>query len=130
MNLSDGGNVSGSQTATLSLSNALSLDNGGYSVIVSNSYGSVTSLVATLTVLNSDILPPAICTGDGSFGWQTGQFGFNLTSMAGRVVVIEASTNLVDWTALATNTFGTAPLYFSDPGSTNFPSRFYRVRMQ
>ena len=45
-------------------------------------------------------------------------------------MVIEASTNLVSWSALATNTLGDGPLYFSDPGTTNFPWRFYRARLQ
>ena len=48
--LSDGGNVSGAQTGGLTLSNILGRDAGGYSVMVSNSYSSVTSIAATLTV--------------------------------------------------------------------------------
>jgi uncharacterized delta-60 repeat protein len=51
VNLSDGGNTSGAQTSTLTLSNVLGGDTGRYSVIISNAFGSVTSLVATLTVL-------------------------------------------------------------------------------
>ena len=50
--LGEGGNVSGVQTPTLTLSNLAGADEGGYSVIISNSFGSVTSLVATLTVLD------------------------------------------------------------------------------
>src|SRR5208282_698600 len=48
--LNDGGNNSGAQTSTLTLSNVLAADVGGYSVIVSNAYGSVTSAVAALAV--------------------------------------------------------------------------------
>ena len=48
--LNDGGRVSGAQTATLTVSNVLSGDAGGYSVIVSNGYGTATSQVAILTV--------------------------------------------------------------------------------
>jgi uncharacterized repeat protein (TIGR03803 family) len=48
--LSDGGKISGSQTASMILNNVLGGDSGGYSVIISNGHGSVTSLVATLTV--------------------------------------------------------------------------------
>ena len=40
----------GSGTATLTLNNVSTNDAGGYSVLVANSYGSITSLVATLTV--------------------------------------------------------------------------------
>ena len=49
--LGDGGNVSGSATATLSLSNLSASDQAGYTVVVSNKLGSVTSSNATLTVI-------------------------------------------------------------------------------
>ena len=48
--LNDGGEVAGAQTATLTVSNVLGGDTGGYSVIVSNGYGTATSQVATLMV--------------------------------------------------------------------------------
>jgi len=49
-NLFDGGNVSGSATATLSLAVVSTADAGNYSVLVSNSYASTNSAVAVLTV--------------------------------------------------------------------------------
>ena len=49
--LLDSGNISGSATPTLTLSNLLGGDAGAYSVIISNSSGSVTSLVASLRVV-------------------------------------------------------------------------------
>jgi arylsulfatase A-like enzyme len=48
--LADGGNVLGAATNTLTLTNVSWLDAAGYSVVVTNSFGSVTSIVATLTV--------------------------------------------------------------------------------
>jgi len=54
--LTDGVNISGTQTATLTLSNVGGGDAGGYSVIVSNTYGSVTSIVAALTVADPFII--------------------------------------------------------------------------
>jgi len=48
---SDAGNVSGSATATLSLSNLSASDQAGYTVVVSNKLGSFTSSNATLTVI-------------------------------------------------------------------------------
>ena len=50
VSLADGGNVVGSGTAVLTLRNVLGPDAGGYSVVVSNGFGSVTSAVATLAV--------------------------------------------------------------------------------
>src|SRR5437899_3595979 len=51
-NLADGGHVTGAATATLTLSNVLGGDSAAYSVVISNSYGSLTSAVATLTVID------------------------------------------------------------------------------
>jgi uncharacterized delta-60 repeat protein len=52
VNLDEGGNVSGVQTPTLTLSNVAPADEGRYSVVISNHFGSVTSAVATLTVFD------------------------------------------------------------------------------
>ncbi len=52
VNLGNGGNIAGAQTATLTLRNVVHADEGGYSVIISNTFGSVTSLVAGLTVVD------------------------------------------------------------------------------
>ena len=49
--LADGGKVSGAHTPLLTLTNVLHADAAGYSVIVSNQYGCVTSSVAVLTVV-------------------------------------------------------------------------------
>ena len=56
VSLTDGWKVSGSASAMLTLSDVVAADAGGYSVVVSSSHGSVTSLVATLTVLDPSIL--------------------------------------------------------------------------
>jgi uncharacterized delta-60 repeat protein len=55
-NLVDGGNIFGSATNTLALSNVSTNDAANYTVVVTNSIGSITSIVASLTVL----VPPSI----------------------------------------------------------------------
>lgn len=55
-NLSDGGNVSGATSATLTLANISQSDATNYSVVVTNAAGSDTSSTATLTVID----PPTI----------------------------------------------------------------------
>jgi hypothetical protein len=72
---------------------------------------------------------PAILVNDGSFGVRTNRFGFNLSGTAGQVVIVEGSTNLLNWLPLQTNTLGSGPFYFSDPGTGAFPWRFYRARV-
>lgn len=54
--LSDSGSISGSATATLTLSGVTTADSGSYSVLVENGYGDVTSSNALLTVF---FVPPA-----------------------------------------------------------------------
>jgi len=53
--LSDDGNVAGSTTPTLTVTNVLAADTGIYDVIVANASGSVTSEAATLTVIDPAI---------------------------------------------------------------------------
>lgn len=52
VNLSNGGNVSGARTATLTLTSVTQNDAANYRVIVSNAAGSATSSAATLTVVD------------------------------------------------------------------------------
>jgi hypothetical protein len=54
--LADGGNVSGSATATLTLSNCFGIDRGVYSVAVSNAVSGLVSGNATLTVTDPVIV--------------------------------------------------------------------------
>jgi len=56
VNISNGGNVSGATSATLTLSSVSSANALNYTVVVTNSFGSVTSSVATLTVLDPGIV--------------------------------------------------------------------------
>ena len=69
-------------------------------------------------------------TGDGSFGVQNHQFGFNITGNDGLVIVVEAATNLLNsaWIPVATNTLIGGSFYFADPQWANYPGRFYRLR--
>ena len=69
--------------------------------------------------------PPRILA--DSLGWTNGQFSFTLQSQAGFGVEIQASTNLADWTSLATLTNATGTLPFTDTDNT-FTRRLYRLR--
>ncbi len=77
----------------------------------------------------SGILPAPVFGANG-MGFMTNGFGFNLAGVAGQTLVIECSTNLSIWTALATNTFESGVFYFTDAGATNSSCRFYRARLK
>ncbi|HXB60115.1 MAG TPA: fibronectin type III domain-containing protein [Candidatus Acidoferrales bacterium] len=54
----------------------------------------------------------------------SGQFSFLVTGTAGDPYAVEASTNMVNWIILATNT---APFNFVDTDTNHFSRRFYRA---
>jgi hypothetical protein len=81
-------------------------------------------------IFNGVLPVPAILVGGSNFGYTTNGFGFDLAGVAGQTVVIEGSTNLSVWTALATNTLESGLYYFTDPLATNSPCRFYRLRLK
>ena len=69
---------------------------------------------------------------DPDFGVQSNRFGFTITWVAGRDVVIDASPELTPptWSPVVTNTTTGGASYFSDPQWANYPRRFYRLRSQ
>jgi hypothetical protein len=74
---------------------------------------------------------PQIQTGDASFGLSTSGFGFSVSGDANYSVVVEACTNLASgsWVSIQTNTLNGGSAYFCDMQWTNYPGRFYRMRM-
>jgi hypothetical protein len=56
-----------------------------------------------------------------------GSVNLSVTGNAGLLCVLEASTNLVDWTKLAVRSNATGGLQFADLEATNYARRFYRV---
>lgn len=73
---------------------------------------------------------PQVQTSDSDFGVQGNQFGFTISGTSNITVLVEACTNLASpsWSAVGTNTLTTGYSHFSDPGWTNSPARFYRLR--
>jgi hypothetical protein len=61
----------------------------------------------------------------------TNPFAFNINWASGQTVVVEACTNLFNpgWQSLQTTTLTNGSAYFSDPHWTNYPGRFYRLRL-
>ena len=120
-NLVDAGNISGSTTATLTISNVSMADAASYSVIVTNDLRSQTSSSATLTVV-----APTAPHFDSWTLLPDKNFQMFLSGTVGLTYRIEGSTNLEDWVVL-TNIFDAAgPLQFIDLEATNFDRRFYR----
>ena len=75
VNLTDGGNVSGSATASLTLNNVQSADMAMYSVVITNGIGGITSSPVALTIIG----PPVILLQPLS---QTVNYGANVSSLS------------------------------------------------
>jgi hypothetical protein len=73
---------------------------------------------------------PVILALPPSFGVKTNAFGFIVSWATNASVVVEGCTDLNHplWAPLGTNTLIAGWSYFSDPGWTNHPGRFYRIR--
>jgi len=58
------------------------------------------------------------------------QFGFYVDALPGQQISIQASTNLVDWTAAGTYTLLTGYYFYTNPAVAGLPARFYRATAQ
>ncbi|MGO9586784.1 MAG: immunoglobulin domain-containing protein [Limisphaerales bacterium] len=135
-NLVDGGNVSGSATATLTLTDVQAADAAGYTVVITNAIGSVTSSNAVLTV--TDIPPSFISPSFGNIIAGSGVSGSFILSGTGGLsdgtyyVLISSNllTPLTDWTYIATNQFDSEGNFiFTNIAPTNAPQEFYLLQL-
>jgi hypothetical protein len=114
--LFDGTNVPGATSSVFILTNVLQNQSGSYTVTATNSIGSSESPQATLTVNGTILLT----------GLDLGAAGFRISGegMAGMNIVIEDSTNLVNWVPVQTNL---SPFTFVVSYAPSSPLHFYRA---
>jgi len=60
--------------------------------------------------------------------FQANQFNFGVAGIAGESLVVETSTNLIDWTPVATNVMADNNLIFTDTPLPASGNHFYRAR--
>jgi uncharacterized repeat protein (TIGR01451 family) len=121
----DGTNITGATASTLSLTNIQPQHAGGYSAVITNSYGSITSTVAQLTVL----LPPSIAINPANVS--ATNVAISVNSVAGLTYTLQYKNFLEDnnWTDILPSLPGTGSvLLLQDTNGSVLPSRFYRVR--
>jgi hypothetical protein len=118
-------NLPGATNSSLSLTNVQLNQSGTYSLVVGNSYGSVTNN-ATLTVM-----PLAFNAASTNLVMTANGLLFRLDSVyATNSVRIFASTDLISWLPIFTNPPATGTVLFLDSAATNLPQRFYRALEQ
>jgi hypothetical protein len=113
----NGTNISGGTNSLFSIPNVQATNAGAYSVVVTNAAGSVTSTGATLAV--TQIRVTGLATTNGT--WE-----LTVTGAPGLGYVIETSTNLTMWSALATLINSNGTLRYLLPVADS-PQSFYRV---
>jgi hypothetical protein len=114
----EGSNIPDATNSWLALTNIQMTNAGLYEVAVTNISGSATSQVQ-LAVFDSAtpmLQSPAVST--------DGVFQMAIAGVPDFKYAIEASTNLVDWVPITTNT---SPYVFSDTNAVLLPQEFYRA---
>jgi hypothetical protein len=111
--------------AFLTLINIQATNAGTYSVTVSNVAGSVTSTNALLTVSAGTPARPQL----SGFGYNNGTFSLTVSGDPGLDYIVQASTNLTDWTSIFTNHSPIPPFVWTDLVASNFSQRFYRIQL-
>jgi hypothetical protein len=121
--LTNGANIAGSTSATLTLSAVGANDTGSYDVIVTNSYGSVTSSVVTLNVVFyfQNVAQTVAQNGSAvTFSWLT---------TPGMGYQVQYTTNLAstNWTNLGAAIIATNSVTIDSDNLGPDPQRFYRI---
>jgi hypothetical protein len=111
--------ITSTQGPTLTISGVNANNAGNYQVVVTGMGGSVTSSVAPLSVYTT----PAATLGLAP-NMAGNQFGISVAGVPGFSYALQASTDLVNWASLCTNT---SPFVFSDTNTAAFPQRYYRT---
>jgi pectate lyase len=118
--------VANATNATLTLASVQSTNVGVYSVVVTNSTGSVASTNVSLNLTVATLAMPQV---SGSV-YNNGTFSLTVNGDAGHNYVIQTSTNLAVWTSIFTNPMPVLPFTWSDTEAGNFSQQFYRIQVQ
>ena len=120
----NGTNILGATNSSYTLASVAATNTGNYSAIATNSAGSVTSSNAALA-----LLPPNAAQFQTISAQPGGAVQIAFAGDAYWTYTIEASTNLVNWSAL-TNLTSTNGLFNFTTGSiTDSPQQFFRARV-
>ncbi len=123
--LCNGHCVATNQTGTLTITNAQAANAGYYQLVITNSSGSVTSSLASVSITN---IPVAFMSGKNAIGYSPGKVILQLTNLTGQgAVVVYASTNLTQWSPLYTNPSGFGSFSYTNTFTNSYRSRYFRA---
>jgi pectate lyase len=116
--------LTGATNSAFTINNVQAGDAGVYSVVITNSAGSVTSTNAVLNTASSSTAPQL-----SKFSINGGVFSVTVDGNSGVDYIVQTSTNLVDWVSVFTNHSPTPPFIWNDAVATNVGQRFYRIQL-
>ena len=115
----DGVDISDAHTSDLVLQHVKATDSGAYQAILTNSFGSVTSVVALVSVAAPPYLLSVQKLGNGSVSVQ-------FDGTVGHVYELQGTTNFVNWSVIKRFTNSAGHEAITDLSATNLPFRVYR----
>ena len=106
---------------TLTLTGATTNNSGNYTVVVTNTAGTITSTVSTVTIA----MPPPLATAVVS----PGSFQINANTITDLNYVVLMATNLAApiWTPVLTNNTGLTGVINLQTNTAGGPNQFYRL---
>jgi len=121
--------------STLTLTNVGFNDAGQYTLRATNLSGSAISAPAVLLVANLVNTVVTTVTNVVSFvsegtGMTENGFRLRLSGPAGSNVVVQATSDLIHWTPISTNTISGGNTSFTDTTARSRPGRYYRAYIQ
>lgn len=119
--------IPGATGSIISLTNVSSSNAGNYHVEVRNASGTVTSATAALLILTDVVEDVLQILPIGNAQMTPSGFRIQLNGLTSSQCVIYASTNLADWTPIATNSPAGGIVDFTDPGAINRTFRYYKA---
>jgi hypothetical protein len=94
-------------------------------IVVSDDGAPILSATNTFSVIVNSLNQPNV----SSANFVGGQFTLTVSADVGPDYAVQTSTDLVNWGTLFITNSPPSPFQWSDPGTSNYPARFYRLKV-
>jgi hypothetical protein len=116
-------------SSTLTINNFNASAAGNYYVKVANSAGTTTSSNATLIVVGN-IVSNVVSVVSSATGMVKDGFKLEFSAPTGSNIVIQATSDLSNWSAISTNLASDGTVTYTDTVAKTISCRFYRAKVQ
>jgi hypothetical protein len=116
-------------SSTLTIANVNSATAGEYSVKVLNSSGTTTSSNANVVIVLNTV-SNLVSAVTGAVGMVSSGFKLQFSAPTGSNLVIQASSDLNNWSSISTNVVSNGSVTYTDTVARTYSSRFYRAMLK